>query len=123
MTPRPFHEPLEQEPLPQLRDAGEPLVEVPLAAQKLGQGEDFVRGLCESGQLLAYGRNGSASPGKQKRTRWFTTARALKLYEARTANFTGYGTAKLLAEIAVRLSPKLRLWLRNEITRSLEQGD
>lgn len=113
---------LEQEPLPELRDVGEPLIDMPNAAKRLGMGEDAARALAEGGKLLAYGRNAHAKAGQEKRTRWATTARAIRLYEAKTANFKGLDAAQLLLDIAKRMSPALRLWLRNEISRTIEGG-
>jgi len=118
MKPDPFL----QEPLPTLRDAGEPLVEMSTAAKRLQMSADSVRALAENGKLLGFERNAQAGKGAEKRTRWVFTDRMIRLYEAITANHSGFDVAVLLLDVAKRLSPKLRLWLRNEINRSLESG-
>jgi hypothetical protein len=122
MNPQRHPDPLLQEPLPQLRDAAEPLIEAGIAAKRLNMGGDSFRALAEGGKILAYSRNAHARAGAEKRSRWVTTDRAIRLYEAKTANFSGMDVARLLLDIARRLSPALRLWLRNEINRTLEDG-
>ena len=114
--------PLLQEPLPQLRDAGEPLLDVSTAAKRLELSGDSVRALAQTGKLLGFERNCASTIGAEKKSRWVFPARALKLYEAKTANFCGMDVAQLCLDIARRLSPALRLWLRTELTR-LERGE